>query len=76
VKPVREDLETLLSRIRMDLSNAQQKITDLKTMLATLDIPTNRAAYTSPHDKICDACGEPLGHGHLETCPTMPKVTG
>lgn len=39
-KLVREDFDTLLSRIRMDLSDAQQKVTDLKNILATIDIPT------------------------------------
>lgn len=45
----REDLDQLTKELRYDLTACQAKLSELRRMLAKIDLPARREPFTCPH---------------------------
>jgi len=60
-----EDIRDTLRRLRMDLTNAQAKLTDAMNALEHVDLPERQPV------KACPECGLG-GQAHLDGCTLAP----
>lgn len=51
-----QDVDEIVKKLRMDLSAAQGKITELKNALASFDLPRDEPAFACKHN----GCGLPF----------------
>lgn len=68
----RDTLE-LCRKMRMDLTQLQARLTDVMESIASWPLTDSVGGFQSPA-KVCDDCGEKLGHGHADTCPRLPQA--
>lgn len=67
------DVVAQLRHINADLTRVKAQLSTVTEAVASWSLPAGAGEYRGPA-KVCGACGERLGYGHLDGCPRLPQV--